>query len=52
MRCERRKVILTGDRPTGPLHLGHYSGALATRVRLESGRFFDSRSCRIAAEVL
>jgi tryptophanyl-tRNA synthetase len=31
-----RKVILTGDRPTGPLHLGHYTGALACRVRLQS----------------
>jgi hypothetical protein len=28
-----RRVILTGDRPTGPLHLGHYTGALANRVR-------------------
>lgn len=32
----RRKVILTGDRPTGPLHLGHYTGALAMRARLQS----------------
>jgi len=30
-----QKVILTGDRPTGPLHLGHYAGALANRVRLQ-----------------
>ncbi len=28
--------ILTGDRPTGPLHLGHYVGTLANRVRLQS----------------
>lgn len=27
--------ILTGDRPTGPLHLGHYVGSLANRVRLQ-----------------
>lgn len=27
--------ILTGDRPTGPLHLGHYVGTLANRVRLQ-----------------
>jgi len=27
--------ILTGDRPTGPLHLGHYLGTLANRVRLQ-----------------
>jgi tryptophanyl-tRNA synthetase len=29
------KVILTGDRPTGPLHLGHYVGTLENRVRLQ-----------------
>ena len=29
-----KKRILTGDRPTGPLHLGHYVGSLADRVRL------------------
>ena len=28
-------VILTGDRTTGPLHLGHYAGSLRTRVRLQ-----------------
>ena len=27
--------ILTGDRPTGPLHLGHYFGTLRERVRLQ-----------------
>ena len=30
-----RKRILTGDRPTGPLHIGHYVGTLANRVRLQ-----------------
>jgi tryptophanyl-tRNA synthetase len=30
-----RKRILTGDRPTGALHLGHYVGSLANRVRLQ-----------------
>jgi tryptophanyl-tRNA synthetase len=30
-----RKRILTGDRPTGPLHLGNYTGTLANRVRLQ-----------------
>jgi len=30
-----RRTILTGDRPTGPLHLGHYAGSLATRVELQ-----------------
>lgn len=28
-------VVLTGDRPTGPLHLGHYFGTLANRVALQ-----------------
>src|SRR5439155_18190030 len=30
-----RKRILTGDRPTGKLHVGHYVGTLANRVRLQ-----------------
>jgi tryptophanyl-tRNA synthetase len=30
-----RKRILTGDRPTGPLHLGHWVGSLQNRVRLQ-----------------
>jgi len=30
------KRILTGDRPTGPLHLGHYVGSLRNRVRLQT----------------
>lgn len=29
-------VMLTGDRPTGPLHLGHYAGSLIKRVELQS----------------
>jgi tryptophanyl-tRNA synthetase len=29
--------VLTGDRPTGPLHLGHYFGTLRNRVRLQQG---------------
>ena len=32
---EQRKRILTGDRPTGALHLGHYVGSLVNRVRLQ-----------------
>ena len=32
----RRQRVLTGDRPTGPLHLGHYFGTVANRVRLQS----------------
>ncbi len=30
-----KKIILTGDRPTGPLHLGHYVGSLKNRVALQ-----------------
>jgi tryptophanyl-tRNA synthetase len=30
------KIVLTGDRPTGPLHLGHYVGTLENRVRLQN----------------
>lgn len=30
-----KQRILTGDRPTGPLHLGHFAGSLATRVALQ-----------------
>lgn len=30
-----KKIILTGDRPTGKLHLGHYAGSLASRVKLQ-----------------
>lgn len=32
---KKKKRILTGDRPTGPLHLGHYVGSLQNRVRLQ-----------------
>ena len=30
-----KKIILTGDRPTGKLHLGHYIGSLVNRVKLQ-----------------
>ncbi len=32
---KKKHVILTGDRPTGPLHLGHYAGSLRRRVELQ-----------------
>lgn len=32
---QHKKIILTGDRPTGPLHLGHYVGSLKNRVALQ-----------------
>lgn len=31
-----KKVILTGERPTGPLHIGHYFGSLENRVKLQN----------------
>ena len=42
IKAEPRKIILTGDRPTGKLHLGHYVGSLRQRVELQnSGEFED-----------
>lgn len=35
MMTDVKKKILTGDRPTGKLHLGHYVGSLANRVKLQ-----------------
>lgn len=32
----KKEIILTGDRPTGPLHLGHYVGSLRSRVELQT----------------
>lgn len=32
---DRKKIALTGDRPTGPLHLGHFVGSLKNRVELQ-----------------
>lgn len=31
----KKRIVLTGDRPTGPLHLGHYIGSLENRVKLQ-----------------
>ena len=36
-----RKIILTGDRPTGKLHLGHYAGSLRNRVELQNSGKYD-----------
>jgi len=38
---ERKKRILTGDRPTGRLHIGHYFGSLKTRVELQNSGEYD-----------
>ncbi|HKZ00391.1 MAG TPA: tryptophan--tRNA ligase [Syntrophales bacterium] len=32
---DQKKIALTGDRPTGPLHLGHYTGSLKNRLELQ-----------------
>ena len=36
-----KKVILTGDRPTGKLHLGHYVGSLRNRIKLQNSGNYD-----------
>ena len=36
-----KKIILTGDRPTGRLHIGHYVGSLSERVKLQNTGAFD-----------
>ncbi len=42
------KIILTGDRPTGKLHLGHYVGSLRRRVELQDSGEFDKIFVMIA----
>ena len=43
-----KKVILTGDRPTGRLHVGHYVGSLKERVRLQNTGEYDEIFIMIA----
>ena len=38
---KQEKVILTGDRPTGKLHIGHYVGSLRRRVELQNSGLYD-----------
>ena len=42
------KIILTGDRPTGPLHVGHYVGSLKRRVELQNSGVYDKIFIMIA----
>ncbi len=42
------KIILTGDRPTGRLHLGHYVGSLRRRVELQNSGVYDKIFIMIA----
>ena len=37
----KQKIILTGDRPTGKLHIGHYVGSLRRRVELQNSGEYD-----------
>ena len=43
-----KNIILTGDRPTGRLHLGHYVGSLKKRVELQNSGQFDEINILIA----
>lgn len=43
-----KKIILTGDRPTGPLHIGHYVGSLRQRVELQNKGDYDEMYVFIA----
>ena len=44
----KEKIILTGDRPTGRLHIGHYVGSLRRRVELQDSGLFDKIFIMIA----
>lgn len=43
-----KKIILTGDRPTGRLHVGHYVGSLSERVKLQNSGEYDEINIMIA----
>ena len=45
---EMKQIILTGDRPTGRLHVGHYVGSLKERVRLQNSGKYDEIYIMIA----
>ena len=47
-RIMAKKIILTGDRPTGRLHLGHYVGSLRRRVELQNQGGYDDIFIMIA----
>lgn len=48
MEKNQEKIILTGDRPTGRLHVGHYVGSLKRRVELQNSGKFDKIYIMIA----
>ncbi len=43
-----KNIILTGDRPTGRLHVGHYAGSLSERVRIQNAGGYDDMYVMIA----
>ena len=43
-----KKIILTGDRPTGRLHIGHYVGSLKSRVKIQNDGQYDEMYIMIA----
>ena len=43
-----KHIILTGDRPTGKLHIGHYVGSLRRRVELQNSGDYDKIYIMIA----
>ena len=48
LRKTMKKIILTGDRPTGKLHLGHFVGSLSRRVELQNSGEYDKIFIMIA----
>ena len=43
-----KNIILTGDRPTGKLHIGHYAGSLRRRVEMQNSGKYDKIYIMIA----
>ena len=43
-----KNIILTGDRPTGPLHIGHYVGTLKNRLRIQNEGNYDEMYVMLA----
>ena len=46
--AEKKKIMLTGDRPTGRLHIGHYVGSLRQRLELQEDPSYDKVFVMIA----
>ena len=48
MAEQKKKIMLTGDRPTGRLHIGHYVGSLRQRLELQKDPSYDKIFVMIA----